>query len=86
MTFLWRRLRRILLVIPAFVVVYILLQRRKQKYALRYASLSRVKDALGRGPGFRRHIPPILFLLGLSVMIAAVARPAAVVALPLQES
>ncbi len=75
----------LLLLIPALVVAYILAQRRRQRYALRYASLSLVKEALGRGPGIRRHIPPALFLMGLAVMLVALARPVSVVTLPAQE-
>jgi Ca-activated chloride channel family protein len=60
--------------------------RRKRKAVVRYASLSMVKDAMGVGAGFRRHVPPILFLLALTLMIAAIARPAAVVTLPSQRS
>jgi Ca-activated chloride channel family protein len=39
---------------------------------------------MGAGRKFRRHIPPLLFLAALSVMIFAVARPAAVITLPSQ--
>jgi Ca-activated chloride channel family protein len=39
---------------------------------------------MGKGVGYRRHIPPALFLLGLAIMIAAIARPTAVVTLPSQ--
>jgi len=85
MSFIWIRMLWLLLLVPALVLVYIMLQRRRQKYAVRYASLSLVKDALGRGPGFRRHIPPILFLAGLAVMIVALARPATTVVLPSQQ-
>lgn len=85
MTFLWADVLWLLLLIPALVVAYVLLQRRRQKYALRYASLSVVKEALGRGPGWRRHIPPIFFLLGLTAMILALARPAAIILLPSQQ-
>lgn len=85
MTFLWIRMLWLLLLIPVLVTAYILLQRRKQKYALRYASLSVVKDALGRGPGIRRHVPPLLILLALAVMITALARPAAIVTLASQQ-
>ncbi len=85
MSFLWPLMLWLLLLIPALVVLYILAQRRRQRYALRYASLSLVKEALGRGPGFRRHIPPTLFLSGLAVMIVALARPYTQVTLPSQE-
>lgn len=85
MSFLWIELLWLLLLVPILVGVYILIQRRRQKYALRYASLSMVKEALGRGPGRRRHVPAILFLIGLAIMIGALARPVATVLLPSQQ-
>jgi Ca-activated chloride channel family protein len=85
MSFIWQNMLWLLLAVPALIIAYILAQRRRQKYALRYASLSLVKEALGRGPGFRRHVPPILFILALTVMIFALARPVATVTLPTQE-
>ncbi len=85
MSFQWIEMLWLLWLIPVLVLAYILIQRRRQKYALRYASLSLVKDALGRGPGFRRHIPAIIFLFGLTVMLVALARPVATVTLPSQE-
>lgn len=85
MEFQWLEMLWLLLLVPVFIVAYILAQRRRQKYALRYASLSLIKEALGRGPGWRRHIPPAIFLLGLIVMILALARPNAVMVLPTQQ-
>ena len=85
MSFLWGDLLWLLFLVPVLVGIYILLQRRRQKFALRYASLSLVKEALGRGPGFSRHIPALLFLISLTVMLVALARPVATVILPSQE-
>ncbi len=84
MTFLWPEMLWLLLIVPALVAAYFYLLRRKQQAALRYASLSMVKEAMGPGHRFRRHIPPLLFLLALIVMIVAIARPAAIVTLPSQ--
>jgi Ca-activated chloride channel homolog len=84
MTFLWPEMLWLLLVVPALVAGYFYLLRRKQQAALRYASLSMVKEAMGAGQRFRRHMPPLLFLVALIAMIAAIARPAAVVTLPSQ--
>jgi Ca-activated chloride channel family protein len=75
----------LVLIVPILIALYIWAQRRRQKYALRYASLSLVKEALGRGPGIRRHIPPALFLAALFFMTVAVARPVTVVSMPVQE-
>ena len=85
MTFLWPDMLWLLLTVPALVGVYILLLRRKKKAALRYASLSVLKEAMGAGQRFRRHVPPLLFLLALATLAVAVARPAAIVRLPLQQ-
>lgn len=85
MSFLWTNMLWLLLLVPVLIIVYILAQRRRQKYALRYASLSLLRQALGRGPGIRRHIPAIIFLLGLAAMIIALARPVATVMLPSQQ-
>lgn len=85
MTFLFPLGLWLTLVVPILIGLYIWAQRRRQKYALRYASLSLVKEAMGRGPGIRRHIPPALFLTALFFMTAAVARPVTVISAPLEE-
>ena len=85
MTFLWPDMLWLLAAVPVLVAAYVLLLRRKKKAALRYASLAIVKEALGAGQRFRRHVPPLLFLLALAAMLAAIARPAALVRLPTQQ-
>ena len=79
--FLWPQFLWLLLVLPLLVLLYVWLQRRKKKLAVRYASLAIVKEAAGR-PGWRRHVPPLLMLAALTTLILASARPVAVVALP----
>jgi len=83
-TFLWPELLWALALVPVLVLLYVWLLRRRKRAALRYASLTMVKEAMGAGPTIRRHIPPVLFLLALVAMILAMARPAAVVTLPSQ--
>jgi len=85
MTFLWPELLWLLLAVPALVAAYIFLLGRKKKSALRYGSLSLVKEAMDAGHRFRRHIPPLLFLIAITALILAVARPATVVMLPSQQ-
>ena len=85
MTFLFPVALWLTLVVPILIALYIWAQRRRQKYALRYASLSLVKEAMGRGPGIRRHIPPALFIAAMFFMTAALARPVTVVTAPAQE-
>ena len=85
MTFLWPQFLWLLLILPMLVLLYAWLMHRRKAQTLRYASLSLVKEAMGKGPGFKSHIPPLLFLLALSAMLLAAARPFAVVTLPLQQ-
>ena len=85
MKFLWPEALWLLLAAPALVGAYVFLLRRKKKDAIRYASLSLVKAAIGPGQRFRRHFPPLLFLLALIASIVAIARPSAVITLPSEQ-
>jgi Ca-activated chloride channel family protein len=70
---------------PAFVGAYVLLLRRKKRGALRYASLSLVRDAMGPGQRIRRHVPPAVFLAAMIAAVVAIARPTALVTLPSEQ-
>lgn len=80
MTFIWPDMLWLLLLVPVLIALYAWALRRK-KSSLRYANLALVKQAIGRSVGWRRHVPPALFLLALTILIMAVARPAAVIEL-----
>src|SRR5512143_2924102 len=82
MSFLWPDMLWLLMAVPALIAAYRFLLRRKKRTALRYANLSLVKEAAGAFGRFRRHLPPLLFLLALTFLILSVARPSAVVTLP----
>src|SRR5512136_1300435 len=82
MSFIWPVMFVLLLLIPLCVVLYIRMQRRRQRLAASYASFGLGQQAAGRRPGARRHIPIIVFLIGLTILIVAVARPQTVVSLP----
>ena len=82
MNFLWPQFLWLLALLPVLLLLYLWLLRRKKKLALRYASLSLVREAMGGGQSVRRHIPPLLFLLAIAAMLVAAARPMAVVVLP----
>jgi Ca-activated chloride channel family protein len=81
MTFLWPDALWLLLALPALAGLYVLLLRRK-KAALQYSSLSLVRQAMAPAQYIRRHIPPLLFMLAVSVFIVAIARPATVMNMP----
>jgi Ca-activated chloride channel family protein len=83
-TFLWPEALWLLLALPVLVAAYVVVLRRRKKAALRYATLSLVKDAMGAGHQLRRHIAPALFLVALTALLVAIARPAGLVSLPSQ--
>jgi Ca-activated chloride channel family protein len=85
MSFQWPTLLWSLLLLPLLVGAYLWLLHRRRKTTLRLASIAVARAALGRGPGWRRHVPPLLLLAAIAVLLAAVARPMAVVRLPSQQ-
>ena len=85
MKFMWPQLLWMLLAVPALVWAYVALLRRRKKSALRLASLGVVKEAIGPAQRFRRHVPPLLFLLAVIALIIAMAGPNAVITLPSQQ-
>ena len=80
MSFLWPEFLWLLLLVPAIVALYFAVLRGRKNSAVRLPSLALVKQAAG--PAWRRHVPPTMLLVALAVMIAAIARPAAVITLP----
>jgi Ca-activated chloride channel family protein len=68
-----------LLILPILAAVYVFMQLQRRKYAVRYASVSLLREAIGTGPGVRRHIPAALYLCALAAMVFAMARPKGVV-------
>lgn len=82
MSFVWPDMLWLLAGVPALVGAYIFLLQRKKKAAVRLASLIVVHDALTRGQRFRRHLPPLLFLIAMTAAIIAIARPSASIRLP----
>ena len=82
MTFEWPFVLPLLIVVPLLAAVYIAMQKRRNQYALRYASVSLVAQAVGKGPGIKRHIPPALYLLAIAALIIGLARPEATIPVP----
>ncbi|MBX3618700.1 MAG: VWA domain-containing protein [Rhizobacter sp.] len=85
MSFLWPEFLWLLAALPLLVLLYWWLLHRRKRATLRFASLSIVRQAAGHGPGWRRHVPPVLMLLALATLLLASARPHAVMTLPLQQ-
>ena len=85
MNFVWPSMLWLLLLLPLLVVLYLWLLKRRRKTTVRLASVSVAKLAMGQGPGWRRHVPPLLMLLALAALLLSIARPTATLTLPLSE-
>jgi len=82
--FVWPDVLWLLLLVPALIAAYVVMLRRRRNSAVRYASLTLLRDSIGAGQRIRRHVPPALVLLGITAAIVAAARPTATVTLPSQ--
>ena len=82
LSFLWPHYLWLLWIVPLLVGVYVWLLRRKKRVALRFASVAIIKQAMGTGLHWRRHLPPALFLLAMAFALLAASRPTALIALP----
>ncbi|CAM5766506.1 hypothetical protein LMIY3S_01845 [Labrys miyagiensis] len=82
MTFIWADALWLLLLLPLLVAAYLWLLRRRKLISVRYANMALVKQAIGSGLNWRRHLPPALLLIAIALLLVAVARPAAILTLP----
>jgi Ca-activated chloride channel family protein len=71
-----------LIALPLLAAFYLLNQRRRRAYAVRFTNLSLLGQVMGKQPGFRRHLPAVLFGLGIAGLLLAMARPTAAISVP----
>ena len=64
-----------LVVVAVLAGIYVLAQRRRKKFTLRFTDVALLESVVGKRPGRRRHLPPILFLLGAAGLVVAMAQP-----------
>ena len=82
MDLLWPGFLALLGLIPILIAVYVWILRRRGRFAVRYSSLSLVREALPRHSRLRRHFPFVLFVMALSSLMLAMTRPVAIVTVP----
>ena len=82
MSLLWPGFLYLFLLIPLAILVYLWILRRRHRFAIRYSSLSLVREAAAKQSWFRKHLPFLLFLLALASLIFALGRPVATVLVP----
>ncbi|MBE2222669.1 MAG: VWA domain-containing protein [Anaerolineae bacterium] len=82
MTFIWPWLLLTLLLIPILIWLYVRMLRKRRQAVNALGPLGVVQNTSGRELGRRRHVVPALFLIGLSLLLFALARPELPVTLP----
>jgi Ca-activated chloride channel homolog len=82
----WPGLLWALLLVPVAVVAYLLAQRRRAGYAVRFSNLELLANVVTGSPGWRRHLPPVLYLLALTALLGSLARPQAVTLVPKEQA
>ena len=82
MTFL-EPARLALLVLPvAGLLFYLAALQRREQYAVRFTNLELLDKVAPETPGWRRHVPAAVLLVGVLALVLAVAKPAVAVEVP----
>jgi Ca-activated chloride channel homolog len=82
MTFTWPLALFTLLLIPLLLGIYFAQLKKKRRSAVRFSSIDLIRASIPKRSKWRRHVPAALFLLGLSGIGIATARPQAKALVP----
>lgn len=86
MTFAAPELLTALLLVPIALIGYLLIQRRRSQYVLRFTNVDLLANLAPRRPAWRRHVPPVLYLVALAALAFGLARPQMVIAVPREQA
>jgi Ca-activated chloride channel family protein len=75
-----------LLLVPIALIGYLFVQRRRSRYAVRFTNVDLLANLVPRSPGWRRHLPPVLYLTAIAALAVGLARPSVVLAVPREEA
>lgn len=76
----------LLLLIPLLLIGYLLLQRRRSRYAVRFTNLSLLDTVAPRRVNWRQHVAVALAMLTLAFAIVLFAKPSGLTKVPRQTS
>jgi Ca-activated chloride channel family protein len=72
----------LLAAVAAVALAYVLVQRRRRAYAVRFTDVDLLASVAPKAPGWRRHLSAGLLVAALAFMTTAFAKPAAAVEVP----
>ncbi|MEX0768009.1 MAG: VWA domain-containing protein [Microthrixaceae bacterium] len=71
-----------LLAVVALIAVYVFLQFRRPRYAVRFSNLELLDKVAPQRPGWRRHLGAGFFAIALATMVIAFAQPIMTIKVP----
>jgi Ca-activated chloride channel homolog len=72
----------LLLLVVALLAAYVVVQRQRRPYAVRFTNVDLLASVAPRHPSWRRHLAAAASLLALSLLVVAFARPARSIDVP----
>jgi Ca-activated chloride channel homolog len=75
-----------LLLVPAALLAYRFIQRRRNRYAVRFTNVDLLGNLVPRTPAWRRHVPPALYVVAMAALVLALARPSMAVQIPREDA
>ena len=69
MSFAWPIALSGLALVALALIAYLVAQRRRRRYVVRFTNLDLLENVVADSPRWRRHIPAVLTLLGLSALV-----------------
>ena len=76
----------LVLLVPVALAAYLLAQRRRSRYTVRFTNLDLLANVDSAKPGWCRHVPPAFYLLALAALLTSLARPEAVTLVPKEQA
>jgi Ca-activated chloride channel family protein len=85
-SFQWPLVLIALLLVPLLAAAHLLREHRRASYAAQFVNPVLLPNLVDSAPGFRRHLPLAILLVGLAALIVGLARPHASVSVRREEA
>lgn len=83
MSFVWSSMLWLILLLPILALTYVVMVRRRDRI-VKQSGFTPIQD-VNNQTGIRRHVPVMIFLVGITILLISLARPQARISLPKYE-